>query len=417
MMASANPTPTDGQPAFIGRYRIVSRLGKGMMGVVYVAEDEIIGRQVAIKVMMGDLQDEPAIRERFYREAKVTGQLAHRNIVTLFELGEDTSQPYLVMELLRGLTLADHLRTPGAASLDAKVDLMMQMCEGLHVAHSRGVIHRDVKPSNLFVQHDGTLKILDFGVARLVTSSLTLSGLLIGTPEYLSPEQAQGRRVDARSDLFSAGAVFYFMLTGRSPFGSPDLPRLLHAVIHDEPAPIREEEAPAALSRIVMKTLAKDPDDRFQQCDDVLRELERVRRIADGTTHRIGQAALARYRQVLQVVEERRTLGHSLGVAGIDAVCDQDAARLAARFPLFAKHANAATLMEAIDRDAASTALEALQIRHNGELAALEAMRVQAVDTMRAQERKAAYSPPVAPSLGSRAAAFWRRLVSTRGQS
>jgi len=356
-MAAANPAPTGGQPAYIGRYKIVDRLGKGTMGMVYIGVDEAIGRQVAIKVMMGDLQEQPDIRERFYREAKITGQLAHRNIVTVYELGDDKGHPYMVMELLQGLPLADHLRTSAAASVNAKLDLMMQMCEGLHVAHSRGVIHRDIKPNNLFVLQDGTLKILDFGVARLATSSLTLSGLLIGTPEYLSPEQAQGRRVDARSDVFSAGAVFYFMLTGRGPFSVGDLPRVLHAVIHEEPRPIRDAEAPEGLSRIVMKALAKAPEERYQQCDTLLKELERVRRIADGTTHRIGQAALDRYRQVLRVIEERRALGHSLGVAGIDAVCDQDALRLAARFPVFARHTNATTLMEALDRDSASAQL------------------------------------------------------------
>ena len=166
-----------------------------------------------------------------------------------------------------------------------------------------------------------------------------------------------------------------------------------------------------------MKALAKHPGDRYQQCDDMLKELERLQRIADGTTHRIGQAALDRYRQVLRVIEERRALGHSMGVADIDAVCDQDAVRLAARFQVFAKQANATTLLEAIDRDVANAALEALQVRHNREIAALEALRVQAADTMRSQGRGAAWSrPELAPSLGGRAAAFWRRLVSTRGQ-
>jgi hypothetical protein len=193
---------------------------------------------------------------------------------------------------------------------------------------------------------------------------------------------------------------------------------VLHAVIHEDPTPIRDAEAPEGLSRIVMKALAKAPDERYQQCDTLLKELERVRRISDGTTHRIGQAALDRYRQVLRVIEERRALGHSLGVAGIDAVCDQDALRLAARFPIFARHTNATTLMEALDRDSASAQLEALQIRHNGEIAALEGLRVQAADAMRPQQRDAASPAPAgAPSLGRRAAAFWRRLVSTRGSS
>ena len=132
------------------------------------------------------------MRERFFREARITGQLAHRNIVTVFDLGEDDGHPYIVMELLDGLPLAEHLRSARRASLDAKIDLMMQVCDGLQNAHRRGVMHRDVKPSNLFVQRDGTLKILDFGVARLAASNLTASGFLVGTPEYMSPEQAAG---------------------------------------------------------------------------------------------------------------------------------------------------------------------------------------------------------------------------------
>src|SRR5262249_31844377 len=155
-----------------------------------------------------------------------------------------------------------------AASVDAKIDLMVQVLEGLQIAHSRGVIHRDIKPSNLFVQKDGTLKILDFGVARLASSSLTLSGLMVGTPEYISPEQARGRLVDARSDLFSAAGVFYFMLTGRGPFSLADLPQVLQAVMHEDPPPIPEDAAPPLLSRIVLKALSKTPADRYQQCVD-----------------------------------------------------------------------------------------------------------------------------------------------------
>jgi predicted Ser/Thr protein kinase len=411
----AQPAPAGGLPSRIGRYRIVDRLGKGTMGVVYIGEDEAIGRRVAIKVMMGDLQEEPEIRERFYREAKVTGQLAHRNIVTVFDLGEDKGHPYIVMELLPGSTLTDHLRTPAAASVDAKVDLMMQVCEGLQVAHSRGVIHRDMKPSNLFVQPDGALKILDFGVARLATSNLTLSGLLIGTPEYLSPEQAQGRRVDARSDLFSAAAVFYFMLTGRGPFSLPELPQVLRAVVHDDPPPLAEAQAPAALSRVVMKALAKAPADRYQQCADMLRDLQNVRRVAEGTTHRIGQAALERYRQVVTVINERRMLGRSIGIPGIDAACDRELVGLAGRFALFARQANHLTLTETIDREAASTALEALQIRHNAELAALDAMRTEAADTLRGPLDGSMDGSR--SGLGTRAAALWRRIVATRGPS
>lgn len=370
-----------GLPDYIGRYRIIERIGKGAMGMVYAAEDEAIGRQVAIKVMAADLEDEPEIRERFYREAKITGQLNHRNIVTVFDLGEEHGHPYLVMELLLGTPLAEHLLSPAARPIDAKVDLMIQMCEGLHAAHTGGVIHRDIKPSNLFVQGDGTLKILDFGVARLAASTLTVGSFVLGTPEYMSPEQAQGRKVDARSDVFSAGAVFYFILTGRPPFASPELPRILYAVMHEDPAPLTEDDAPEAVRHVVMKALAKEPEKRYQHCAELLADLRKVQRSYDGTTHRMAQAALDRYRQILGLITDRRALGRSLGVPTIEASCDDAATRLAAAFPVFARHVAPASLLEPMDRATATAALAALQLRYNTEQAALEAMRSQSADS------------------------------------
>jgi predicted Ser/Thr protein kinase len=417
-LSPADPAAAEGPPSHIGRYRVVERIGKGTMGMVYAAEDDTMGRRVAIKLMMGDLQDDPELRERFYREAKVTSQLAHRNIITVLDLGEDNGHPFIVMELLKGLPLAAHLRT-AAPGLEARISLMEQICEGLQVAHCRGVIHRDIKPSNLFVQEDGTLKILDFGVARPASSGLTLSGLMVGTPEYISPEQALGKPVDARSDLFAAAAVFYFMLTGRGPFTSQDLPAVLRAVLHEDPPPLTDDEAPASLRRIVMKALAKAPADRYQQCDELLKELEQVRRAWAGTSHRIAQAALDRYRQIVRIIEERRALGHANGVPGIDAACDEDAARLAARFAIFARQAPSPIFTESLDRAAASAALEALQTRHNAEQAALAAMRAQAADVMHPAERRGADDPSHGgpSSLATRATAFWRRLVSSRGPS
>ena len=415
-MGAANRA-AGGPPSHIGRYRVVERIGRGTMGVVYAADDDTMGRRVAIKVMIGDLQDDPGLRERFYREAKVTSQLGHRNIITVFDLGEDNGHPFIVMELLKGLPLAHHLQT-AAPGLDAKIGLMEQICEGLHVAHCHGVTHRDIKPSNLFVQEDGTLKILDFGVARRASSSLTLSGLVVGTPEYISPEQALGNPVDARSDLFAAAGVFYFILTGRGPFSSPELPAVLNAVLHEDPPPITDDQAPAPLRRIVMKALAKAPADRYQQCDDVLKELEQVRRASAGASHRIAQAALDRYRQILGVIEERRAFGHANGVPGIDAACDEDAARLAARFAIFARQGQALIFTDSLDREAASAALEALQTRHNAEQAALAAMRAQAADIMRPAEQRGVDDHSGGPStLTTRATSLWRRLISSRGPS
>lgn len=414
MMAAA------GLPSTIGRYRVVDRIGKGAMGVVYSADDEAMGRRVAIKVMMADLEEEPETRERFYREAKVTGQLVHRNIVTVFDLGEDRNRPYIVMELVDGVPLADYMKTEAAQPIEAKIALMIQVCEGLQVAHDRGVTHRDVKPSNLFVMPDGALKILDFGVARLASSNLTATGFLVGTPDYMSPEQAQGRTVDARSDQFSAAAVFYFMLAGRAPFASPDLPKVLHGVIHDDPAPLADAQAPEMLRRVLARAMAKAPADRYATCADLAAELGRVRRAVEGDGQRVAQAALDRYRQILVLLDERRQL--QADVLGAEATCDEIAARLAERFPDLARLSGDGSLMEPMDRSVANAALAVLQAQYNRELAAVAALRIEPATDQdagvdRTLVRHTVVAPAPASSLRARARAFWGRMGSSRGQS
>ena len=426
MSTSTGPgASTDTLPPYIGRYRVVSQIGKGAMGVVYAAEDETLGRRVAVKVMMGDLEEEAEMRGRFFREAKITGQLAHRNIVTVFDLGEDDQHPFIVMELLGGLPLAEHLATAGGSTLEAKLDLMMQVCEGLQAAHSKGVVHRDVKPSNLFVQHDGSVKILDFGVARLASSNLTRSGFLVGTPEFMSPEQARGENVDARSDVFSAAGVFYFMVTGHGPFSSPDLVKMLRAVIHDHPPPLTDAQAPEPLRRVLMKGLAKAPSDRYQQCADLQADLARVRKSQEAIAHRFAQAALDRYRQLVATIDERRTLGKSMGRADVDRAASNALVRLATRFPQFAKHTEPNPLMEPMDSALAQEALSWLQTRHNAEQASLAALKVEAANAQAAARadmtlhRTTDVPPPPAAdaespaSLKDRAAALWKRFGGT----
>ena len=266
-----------GRPERIGRYRVVDRIGRGAMGVVYSAHDELMGRDVAVKVMMTDLEGEPDIRARFMREAQVSAKLAHRNIVTIFDIGEDNGRLFIVMELLKGETLDRSLKQR-SFSIEEKVDLTLEICEGLAVASAAGVCHRDVKPGNLFVQTDGGLKILDFGIARLASSSMTASGFIVGTPDYMSPEQARGVAVDERSDIFSVGAVLYLMLTGRKPFVAPDLPAVLHKVVSEDPPPIEANDAPPALARVVFKALSKDAAARFQKFPEFSSELARWRR-------------------------------------------------------------------------------------------------------------------------------------------
>jgi len=261
---------------YVGRYRIVERVGRGAMGVVYRARDETMNRDVALKVVGADLEDDPEIHVRFHREAQAAARLSHPNIITIFDVGEAGDQLFIVMELLRGSTLKRLLAPPEDLPLARKLNLMIQLCAGLGAAHRAHVCHRDIKPGNLFVRTDGVLKILDFGVARLATSSITGTGFIIGTPDYMSPEQARGLEVDARSDIFSAGGVCYFMLTGRKPFNAPNLPMLFHEIQQVDPAPLGEG-VPDDLANAVLKALAKAPDARYQSCGEFSTDLEAVR--------------------------------------------------------------------------------------------------------------------------------------------
>ena len=257
----------------IAGYTICGRLGKGSMGVVYRAIDERTQREVALKVIASDHEGDEEIRSRFFREAVVAGGLCHRNIVSVLDSGEDAGRLYIAMELLTGGTLTDYLKTEDANDLEARLDVMIQVCQGLLVAHDAGVYHRDIKPANLFVCDDRRVKIVDFGIARLAGSDMTTTGFILGTPDFMSPEQARGKQVDARTDIFSAAAVFYLMLTRRKPFAAPDLPAVLAKVLKDDPLPIRKDEAPEAIAAIVHKGLSKDPAHRQQNVAQLASEL------------------------------------------------------------------------------------------------------------------------------------------------
>jgi len=306
------------QPERIGRYRILERIGKGAMGVVYSARDEAMDRVVALKVMMTDLEGDPETRVRFYREAQAAGRLLHPNIITIFDMGEDEGRIYIVMELLRGQILGEFLKEEAPVPLEQTLSMMIQVCEGLGAAHAHGIFHRDVKPGNLFVLQDGTIKILDFGVARLSTSTMTAAGFIIGTPDYMSPEQARGGEIDQRSDVFSAGAVFYFMLSGRKPFGAADLPGVLRKVQLEDPPALPDCEVPAALFRIVAKSLAKVPALRYQNMAAFAADLAKFRRYYEGETRQIASAARDRYAAIEGLVKEREELASWLGLSRTD---------------------------------------------------------------------------------------------------
>lgn len=292
-------------PAAIGGYRIIDRIGKGAMGVVYSAYDARAGRQVALKVMMTDLEGDPETRERFYREAKIAGRLQHRNLISVYDMGEDEGRLFMVMELLHGRTLGEYLQ-PEPPCLETCLDLMAQMCEGLAVAHVHGICHRDIKPGNIYVQHDDSLKVLDFGVARLADSNMTASGFILGTPDFMSPEQARGRDVDHRSDIFSTGAVFYFMLSGRKPFSAGDLPAVLHKVEAEDPLPLSEAEAPPGLARIVGRALEKSVTRRYQELGELLADLTRFQREYDRESREMALGVRRRALELQTRLAERR---------------------------------------------------------------------------------------------------------------
>jgi len=291
-------------PKVIGGYPIVDRIGKGAMGVVYSALDVQQGRRVAIKVMMADLEGDSETRERFYREAKIAGRLQHRNLISVYDMGEEDGRLYMVMELLHGDTLNDYMKRVHALSLETTLDFMGQLCEGLAVAHVHGIFHRDIKPGNIFVQDDGSVKVLDFGVARLADSSMTASGFIVGTPDFMSPEQARGTEIDHRSDIFSTGAVFYYMLSGRKPFAASDLPAVLHKVEAEDPLPLTDREAPAGLSKIISRALAKSVTRRYQELGELLTDLTHFQREYDRQSRQKAVAVRARVLDLQRALQE-----------------------------------------------------------------------------------------------------------------
>jgi tRNA A-37 threonylcarbamoyl transferase component Bud32 len=256
-------------PVKLGKYDVQGVLGKGAMGVVYKATDPHIERTVAIKTVRKDLMDSDIAEQflaRFRNEARAAGRLHHPNIIGIYEYGEDDKVAYIAMEYVDGTGLREYLTRRAQFDVAQLVAIMTQLLSALDYAHSRGVVHRDIKPANLILTNDGVLKVADFGIARIDTSSLTMTGLVMGTPSYMSPEQCQGRPSDHRSDLFSAGVVFYELLTGRKPFAGA-VETIAYQICHQEATPPSQVSLlplSSAVDAVVSAALAKDPDQRFQ---------------------------------------------------------------------------------------------------------------------------------------------------------
>jgi beta-lactam-binding protein with PASTA domain len=263
-----------------GRYRAEKRLGSGGMAEVWCAEDEVLGRRVALKLLGSRFAEDDEFRERFRREAQAAAGLAHPNIVGIFDRSEWDGTPYIAMELVDGRTLKDLVRERGPLPPGMAVDLTIQVLRALAYAHRRGIVHRDVKPQNVILDDEGQAKVADFGIARAGASEMTQTGAIVGTVQYLSPEQAQGHPVDARSDLYSVGVMLYELLTGQVPFDAESPVSIALKQVSEPPVPLSQLEPaiPAALEAVVLRALEKDPAQRFQTAEEFIAALEASRR-------------------------------------------------------------------------------------------------------------------------------------------
>jgi serine/threonine protein kinase len=262
-------------PSF-GRYEILEKIGEGSMGVVYRAQDTALGRVVAVKMLSQELGAEEELHQRFMREAEAVGLLSHPNIVTVYDMGEAGGQLYMAMELLEGEDLRYLIEKRVAIPIGDRVRILIQICEGVEYAHSKGVVHRDIKPANILVTTSARVKILDFGLARVITrAAITRRGVILGTPDYMSPEQAMGKPVDRRSDVFSAGSVFYEFLTMEKPFKAKTLHGVLYQIVSEDPdsIPTIVPEVPMRLAAVVHRMLRKDPEKRYATLGDVRNDL------------------------------------------------------------------------------------------------------------------------------------------------
>ncbi len=282
------------QLSHVGKYQVVELLGEGAMGVVYLALDPVLNRHVAIKVMGEALARDDEFRDRFMREARAAGSLQHPNVVTIYDCGEVDGHLYIAMEFLRGADLEFLLRSDAPMTVVAKLDIMIDVLHGLAFAHKRGIIHRDMKPANIRISEDGRALIMDFGIAHLASSNITRTGLIVGTPNYMAPEQISGGAITQQTDIFAVGVVLYEVLTHHKPFESGSLQTVMYKIVSQPPDPI-EHHVPNVrpeLAAVVMKALAKEPGDRHATATELANDLIKVRALISGSTTTTSKVSL-----------------------------------------------------------------------------------------------------------------------------
>jgi serine/threonine protein kinase len=289
----------------IGKYRIIELVGEGAMGVVYRAQDSVLERTVAIKVMNESIARQEDLRKRFLHEAQAAGSLQHPNVVCIYDLGEVDGHLFIAMEFVQGVDLERLIELGEPLSLQARLDIIIDVLTGLAYAHKRGIVHRDIKPANIRVADDGRAKIMDFGVAHLASSSMTSTGSILGTPSYMAPEQITEGKTSPATDIFAVGGVLYQILAQMKPFDAPTLQNLFFKIITEHPRPVTElmPGLPPALDRIVRKAMAKEPAERYASALDMANDLTNVRSKLSGPSY---PASVSLSASVASAIEQSR---------------------------------------------------------------------------------------------------------------
>ena len=298
---------TEAKISDIGKYRIIELIGEGAMGVVYRAVDSVLDRTVAIKVMNESIARQEDLRKRFLHEAQAAGSLQHPNVVCIYDLGEVDGHLFIAMEFVDGVDLERLIELGEPLSLQARLDIIIDVLTGLAFAHKRGIVHRDIKPANIRVGEDGRAKIMDFGVAHLSSSSMTSTGSILGTPSYMAPEQITEGKTTPATDIFAVGAVLYQILAMMKPFDAPTLQNLFFKIITETPRPVSElmPSLPPSLDHIVQKAMAKEPSKRYASAIEMANDLSRVRSKLSGPSY---PASVSLSASVASAIEQSRTM-------------------------------------------------------------------------------------------------------------